>query len=87
MLVLYQEKYGLFIHLFMEQKELPFYLFCFNCILLSFFAAFRADRMALHISSPLFNNASPNAEIRGSLFLMEIARYTQVFRIVKILWK
>lgn len=54
-------------------NELAFYLFCFNCILLSFFAAFRADRMALRVAWPLFNNASPNAEIRGSLFPMEIA--------------
>lgn len=71
----------------MKQKNLPFYLFCFNCILLSFFAAFRADRMALQVAWPLFINASPNAEIRGPLFLMEIACYTQVLRIVRIVWK
>lgn len=86
MLVLYQEKYGLFIHLFTEQKNL-----LFNCFVLiafcCFFAAFRADRMAKHVAWPLFNNASPNAEIFGSLFPMEIACYTQVLRIVRVIWK
>lgn len=53
----------------------------------NFFAAFRADRMAKRVAWPLFNNASLNAEILGSLFPMEIACCTQGLGIVRVIWK
>lgn len=39
------------------------------------------------VTSSLFNNAFPDAEICGFLFLIQITRYIQVLRIVKIVLK
>lgn len=39
------------------------------------------------VTLSLFNNAFPDAEIRGFLFLIQITHYIQMLRIVKIILK
>jgi len=84
-------------HLFMEQKDLPslFVLFFFLIEFCSV-SLLHSGQIGLHgnavcakntVTSSLFNNAFPDTEIRGLLFLIQITLYIQVLRIVKIVLK